>query len=64
MDATEPLLGKVVECDGDVARTLVNGDAADIVDFDPAGDDENPVEWRPAFKWGIVGLLALMAFTV
>ncbi|KAK1831546.1 major facilitator superfamily domain-containing protein [Podospora conica] len=33
-------------------------------DFDPLGDVDNPLEWPIAFKWGIVTLLALMAFTV
>ncbi len=35
-----------------------------VVDFDPDGDADNPMEWPAAFKWGIVLLLALMAFTV
>lgn len=35
-----------------------------IVDFDPAGDPENPIDWPAPFKWAIVGMLALMAFTV
>lgn len=33
-------------------------------DFDPKSDGENPREWSPRFKWGIVLLLACMAFTV
>jgi hypothetical protein len=36
----------------------------DIVDFDPHGDTENPMDWPKAYKWGIVALLAFMAFTV
>lgn len=36
----------------------------DIVDFDPDGDPENPMDWPAAYKWGIVALLAAMAFTV
>ncbi|KAK4141389.1 major facilitator superfamily domain-containing protein [Dichotomopilus funicola] len=35
-----------------------------IVDFDPAGDPENPIDWPAPFKWAVVGMLALMAFTV
>jgi hypothetical protein len=35
-----------------------------VVDFDPSGDPENPLEWPAPFKWTIVSLLALMAFTV
>jgi hypothetical protein len=33
-------------------------------DFDPRGDHDNPLEWPAPFKWGIVFLLALTAFTV
>ena len=35
-----------------------------IVDFDPNGDSDNPMDWPKLYRWGIVGLLALMAFTV
>jgi hypothetical protein len=35
-----------------------------VVDFDPYGDVDNPLEWPTAFKWGIVLLLAVTAFTV
>lgn len=35
-----------------------------IVDFDPNGDADNPLEWPNAYKWCIVLLLALTAFTV
>ena len=35
-----------------------------LVDFDPQGDVDNPLEWPTPFKWGIVLLLALTAFTV
>ncbi|KAK4187147.1 major facilitator superfamily domain-containing protein [Podospora australis] len=37
---------------------------ATIIDFDPNGDAENPLEWPTAFKWSIVTILAFMAFTV
>ncbi|KAK0704564.1 major facilitator superfamily domain-containing protein [Lasiosphaeris hirsuta] len=40
---------------------IVNGC---VVDFDPNGDVDNPLEWPIAYKWGIVALMALMAFTV
>ena len=61
MDETLPLLPDqerdlVAECD--------EGTWKDIVDFDPNGDAENPTEWPAPYKWGIVVLLALMAFTV
>ncbi|KAL2158175.1 hypothetical protein VTH06DRAFT_4743 [Thermothelomyces fergusii] len=35
-----------------------------IVDFEPSGDAENPLEWPTSFKWVVVGMLASMAFTV
>ncbi|KAI5865133.1 MFS general substrate transporter [Durotheca rogersii] len=61
MDETQPLLP-----DPDLACDEAQDEAAgkDFVDFDPAGDAENPMDWPEAYKWGIVGLLALMAFTV
>jgi hypothetical protein len=31
--------------------------------FNPAGDDENPLDWPKAYKWGVVALLASMSFT-
>lgn len=34
------------------------------IDFDPAGDPGNPLEWPSAFKWSIVALMAFMSFTV
>lgn len=66
LNVTEPLLGTTVECDGTDVRALA--DDAAYIDFDPAaddGDDDNdPMNWSPAFKWGIVALLAATAFTV
>jgi hypothetical protein len=34
------------------------------VNFDPDGDPDNPLDWSRSYRWGIVGLLACMAFTV
>lgn len=60
MDETNPLLP-----DTTAERVQEIEDARDdIVDFDPSGDAENPLEWAQAYKWAIVGLLAFMAFTV
>ncbi|KAK7959725.1 major facilitator superfamily transporter [Apiospora aurea] len=60
MDETNPLLP-----DTTAERVREIEDARDdIVDFDPSGDAENPLEWAPGYKWAIVGLLAFMAFTV
>ncbi|KAI1172776.1 MFS transporter [Nemania sp. FL0916] len=65
MDETQPLLAEVHLVD---TERCDEGDAAvcqeDIVDFDVAGDPENPMEWPTAYKWGIVFLLSFMAFTV
>ena len=38
-------------------------DAADL-DFDLNGDLDNPQEWPTPYKWTLVALLAMMAFTV
>jgi hypothetical protein len=55
----QPLLGTAVQ---DPEESSKHTDV--ILDFNPEGDDDNPREWRPAFKWTIVLLLASMAFTV
>jgi hypothetical protein len=34
------------------------------VEFDPNGDPENPLDWSNSYKWGVILLLAFMAFTV
>lgn len=63
MNETQPLLRDTH--DSDLERVLSkNGyNNSQIVDFDPNGDPENPVDWPKAYKRGIVALLALMAFT-
>ncbi|KAI7566404.1 hypothetical protein KC319_g5539 [Hortaea werneckii] len=33
-------------------------------DFDPDGDQDDPLQWPMTYRWGLVSLLALMAFTV
>lgn len=33
-------------------------------DFDPNDDQDDPRQWPMAYRWGLVSLLALMAFTV
>ncbi|SPQ26214.1 5f8ae36b-3033-4962-92d2-03b9cc23ed14 [Thermothielavioides terrestris] len=70
-DDTQPLLGPFTgqRQQGYSAPTAGPGDAADaaetiVVDFDADGDAENPLEWPTPFKWGVVSLLACMAFTV
>lgn len=65
MDETTPLLPDAATAipilPDDQHRTTPN---KDIVGFDPNGDPENPMDWPLAYKWGIVCLLAAMAFTV
>ncbi|KAK4239568.1 major facilitator superfamily domain-containing protein [Achaetomium macrosporum] len=72
-DDTQPLLRSVTheghQVYTDPAPALQDGTAdiaADttIVDFDPNGDAENPLEWPTPFKWAVVSMLAFMAFTV
>ncbi|EGP86473.1 unnamed protein product [Zymoseptoria tritici ST99CH_1E4] len=41
-----------------------DANAKNIVDFDPNGDEANPMDWSNAYKYGIVALLAFTAFTV
>ncbi|OIW22498.1 major facilitator superfamily transporter [Coniochaeta ligniaria NRRL 30616] len=61
VDENQPLLG----ASEDLARRQDEDDALHgAIDFDPSGDPENPLEWPSAFKWGIVALMAFMAFTV
>lgn len=58
MDETQPLLP-------DVPPEPIPSDLdKDIVTFDVDGDPENPEDWPNTYKWGIVALLAFMAFTV
>jgi len=57
MDPTQPLLKNVDEqqrCTTDQP----------LVDFDPNGDPDNPLDWSKGYKLGVVSLLAFMAFTV
>ncbi|KAK3901769.1 major facilitator superfamily domain-containing protein [Staphylotrichum tortipilum] len=66
-DETQPLLRSITN-EGHQVYTSGDGAAAadevTIVDFDPRGDPENPIDWPAPFKWAIVGMLAFMAFTV
>ncbi|CAJ2513254.1 Uu.00g013730.m01.CDS01 [Anthostomella pinea] len=61
MDETEPLLQDARLVNIEQRDDLLG---KDIVDFAPDGDQDNPLEWPTAYKWGIVSLLAFMAFTV
>ncbi|KAI8953645.1 MFS transporter [Xylaria longipes] len=61
MDETQPLLAEVHLVDTERCDEVSH---EDIVDFDVDGDAENPMEWPTAYKWSVVFLLSLMAFTV
>ncbi|KAH0842118.1 hypothetical protein AYO21_00249 [Fonsecaea monophora] len=61
MDETQPLLRNAVHPEHRPDKTV---QPTDIIDFDPNGDPENPRDWPNHYKWGIVALLAFMAFTV
>ncbi|KAI1300633.1 MFS transporter [Xylaria venustula] len=61
MDETQPLLADVRILDPESCHQVSH---KDIVDFDVAGDAENPIEWPAAYKWGLVFLLSFLAFTV
>ncbi|KAL2021717.1 hypothetical protein VTK56DRAFT_6660 [Thermocarpiscus australiensis] len=69
-EETQPLLRSLIveghQVYGNQARAQDGADTAEaaIVEFDPRGDPENPLEWTTPFKWSIVTLLAFMAFTV
>ena len=60
MDETQPLLPEVTTDQ----QPKHHDNNKNVVDFDPDGDSENPQDWPQAYKWGIVALLAFMAFTV
>lgn len=64
MDENVPLLANPEAEECEIGERLDEDARKDIVGFDPAGDPENPMEWPVAYKWGIVALLALTAFTV
>ncbi|KAK3296383.1 major facilitator superfamily domain-containing protein [Chaetomium fimeti] len=55
---TNPVAPPPPQDGADIAETTT------IVDFDPDGDAENPLDWPAPFRWAIVSLLAVMAFTV
>lgn len=64
MDETTPLLPDAATAPIPRDDQLHRVPSKDFVDFDPSGDDENPLDWPQSYKWVIVTLLSLMAFTV
>ncbi|KAI4654714.1 uncharacterized protein J4E88_002852 [Alternaria novae-zelandiae] len=63
-DEEQPLL-RIISHDYESVQQENDAEEAgnDALDFEPL-DPEDPRNWSPGFKWGIVLLLALMAFTV
>lgn len=57
---TAPLLADEHHTAGSDHGSVGTISATDFAD----GDPENPLEWAPSFKWFIVFLLAMSAFTV
>lgn len=64
MDETTPLLPDAATTPPTLDDEHHAVPPKNIVDFDPDGDAENPLDWPASYKWGIVALLAAMAFTV
>lgn len=64
MDETTPLLPDAATAPIPRDDQLHRVPSKDFVDFDPNGDDENPLDWPQSYKWVIVALLSMMAFTV
>jgi len=56
MDETQHLLAHI-----DEQNVITN---QPMVDFDPNGDPDNPMDWSKGYKMGVVSLLGFMAFTV
>ncbi|TKA71545.1 hypothetical protein B0A55_07062 [Friedmanniomyces simplex] len=63
MDETQPLLPPATNGYG-AHRQQGKTDSKSTLDFDPDGDPDDPQQWRTSYKWGVVLLLAFMAFTV
>ena len=60
-DETQPLLSPP---ENERRDPHVKDTTDTVVDFDPNGDSDNPMDWPPLYKWSIVVLLAISAFTV
>jgi hypothetical protein len=61
-DEEQPLL-RIISREIESNREVDIKDNDNPLDFEPL-DPEDPRNWPSSFKWGIVSLLALMAFTV
>ncbi|KAK1051052.1 hypothetical protein LTR74_016880 [Friedmanniomyces endolithicus] len=63
MDETQPLLRQRTN-EYTAHRQQDKTDGSHRVDFDPHGDPDDPQNWKTSYKWGVVLLLAFMAFSV
>jgi hypothetical protein len=57
MDESQPLLGQAGE-------PQYSATTSKLIDFDPNGDPDDPLEWSNGYKARVVCLLALLSFTV
>lgn len=71
MDETQPLLSPSLSRTfsrtlsvGFIPEVRRNSVCNNLIAFDPNGDDDNPMEWPKSYRWGVICLLAFMAFTV
>jgi hypothetical protein len=63
MDETQPLLSSPSPVNGHLAEPHGAG-YDNVVEFNPNGDPDNPMDWPQSYKRGVILLLAFMAFTV
>ncbi len=63
MDETQPLLRQRTN-EYTAHRQQDKLDGSHRPDFDPNGDPDDPQNWKTSYKWGVVLLLAFMAFSV
>jgi hypothetical protein len=64
MDETQPLLSSTSTLNNHVSDPDHDAVYDKVVDFNPEGDPDNPMEWPQPYKRGVIMLLAFMAFTV
>jgi hypothetical protein len=63
MAETQPLLTPLLS-NGHVIESSHHGEYDNVVEFNPQGDEDNPMDWPQSYKRGVIMLLAFMAFTV
>jgi hypothetical protein len=63
MEETQPLLSSP-RLNGYVADEQRKAVYNDVIEFNPDGDPDNPMDWPDSYKRGVIFLLAFMAFSV